>query len=552
VPSSSPHWRSTGGGLRGDQVTSSGAGTGGAGHANGAVLSLTGVTKSYPGVQALTGIDLRLAPASVHALLGENGAGKSTLIRILSGAERPDHGTLRLGGSPYSPGSPLDALRAGVSTLYQERNLFPDRSVAQNILAGDEPTRAGLLLDLRAMRAVAADLLGRLGATHIDSRARAGNLSVADRQLVDIARALHRRSKVLIMDEPTAALTSREVDALFGVVSGLPALGVSVLFVSHRMEEIFRIADAVTVLRDGRRVLSEAASALSGDDLVRAVVGSDPDSTFPARRPVGAALGKPVLDAVSLTGPGFEDIALTIHSGEVLGLAGVTGSGKEQLGMALFGAAPVRSGRILVNGRPVRLTPRRAARAGVAGVPADRREEGVIGPLSVRRNLSLPSLGAISSFGFIRSAREDRLARSRVEELAVRTAGTSTPVEQLSGGNQQKISLGKWLERRPAVLVLLEPTQGIDVGVRFQFYRLVRRLASAGTGVLLVSSDVPEVLGLSDRIVVLRNGRQVGHLPGPGSTAEQLIRLSLGRLPEAFDTAVVDATITAPTTEVPR
>lgn len=516
--------------------------------AGGSVLSLWGVTKSYPGVEALKGVDLALARASVHALLGENGAGKSTLIRILSGVERPDRGALHLDGRPYSPGSPLAALRAGVSTLYQERSLFPDRTVGHNILAGDEPTRGGLL-DLRAMRTAAAELLHRLGAAHIDARGRVGDLSVADRQLVDIARALHRRSKVLIMDEPTAALTSREVDALFDVITGLPGLGISVLFVSHRMEEIFRIADAVTVLRDGRQVLTGPASTMSPDDLVRAVVGSDPDSTFPPRRPVGAAPGEVVLDTVALTGPGFADVTLAVHRGEVLGLAGVTGSGKEQLGMALFGAAPVRSGKLRVHGRVTRLNPRRAARAGIAGVPADRREEGVIGGLSVRRNLSLPSLSAVSTLGVLRPERERELARTRVAELTVRTVGTATPVEQLSGGNQQKISLGKWLERKPEVLVLLEPTQGIDVGVRFQFYRLVRGLASAGTAVVLVSSDVPEVLGLSDRIIVLRNGRAVGEISGPGSTTEQLVRLSLGTVPHSFEHAAMAAPATSPPAE---
>ena len=494
-----------------------------------AVLELDGIVKSYPGVRALKGIDLQVAGSSVHALLGENGAGKSTLIRVLSGAERPDSGTMRFAGRPYAPASPLVALRSGLSTLYQEQSLFPDRSVAHNVLVGDEPRRAGLLLDRRAMRATTRALLDRLGADHVSADALVVHLSLADRQLVDVARALHRRARLLIMDEPTAALTSREVDALFEVVTGLPALGVSVLFVSHRMEEIFRISDTVTVLRDGEHVLTRAASSLAPDDLVRAMVGRDPDSAFPLRRDA-AQPAEPVMTAVQLDGPGFADVSVTIRAGEVLAVAGVTGSGKEGLGMALFGAAKTSGGQLRVNGRPERLTPRRAAALGIAGVPSDRKGEGVVEDLSVRRNLSLPVLSAMSTAGVLSRRREQENAEARIRELTVRTGSPTTLVRQLSGGNQQKVSLGKWLTRRPAVLVLLEPTQGIDVAVRFEFYRLVRRLAERGTAVVLVSSDVPEVLGMSDRIAVLRSGRLVGELDGVTATAEALLRLSLGEL----------------------
>jgi len=504
-------------------------------HGDEAVLDLKGVSRSYPGVQALADVSFSVAPRSIHALLGENGAGKSTLIRILSGAERPERGTMTLAGAHYAPASPLAALRSGVSTLYQEQSLFPDRDVASNILVGAEPSRWGVVLDRRGMHRSARELLDHLGAGHLATTMVVGSLNVADRQMVDIARALHRRSRLLIMDEPTAALTSREVDALFEVISGLPSLGVSVLFVSHRMEEIFRISQAVTVLRDGRHIRTAPATELTPDDLVRAMIGRSPDSMFPPRP--AARPREPVLDTHRLSGRTYSEVSLTLHEGEILALAGVTGSGKEELGMALYGAVPPRSGTILLGGRPQRLTPRRAMRLGVVGVPADRKGEAVIGPLSVRRNLGLPSLGALSTLSVLIRRREQKLAQRQAVDLAIKASSLSVPVNQLSGGNQQKVALGKWLQLRPSVLVLLEPTQGIDVGVRFEFYRLLRGLAGTGTGVILVSSDIPEVLGLADRIVVLRGGRVVGELAGADASPEQLLRLSLGQVPAWIEPA---------------
>ena len=491
-----------------------------------AALVVRHVVKTYPGVRALKDVSFKLAAGSIHALLGENGAGKSTLIRIVSGAEAADTGNMEVGGRPYAPSSPAEALRAGVSTLYQEQNLLPDRSVMHNVLMTGLPRRFGVFTDVAAARKITRQALDRVGATHIQPTALIGRLSVADRQMVDIARALHRQSTLLIMDEPTAALSSREVDALFRILADLPAAGVAVLFVSHRLDEIFRLCDAVTVLRDGVHVRSSRIAELTPDDLVESMVGAAARSVLEPR--LNPATATPVLRARGLGGPGFRDIDLDVHAGEVVALAGVTGSGKEQVGSTLLGAIPTVRGTVEVDGARVRLTPRRAMAVGVVGVPSDRKAEGVIGELSVRRNLSLPSLPALSRFGFLQRREERTLASRRIDELAIKIRDQDVPVSQLSGGNQQKVALGKWLREPPRLLVLMEPTQGIDIKVRFDFYRLIRELADQGAGILLVSSDIPEVLTLADRIVVMRGGRAVGQL-GAGPTAEEVVRLSLGQ-----------------------
>ncbi|GGM17520.1 sugar ABC transporter ATP-binding protein [Nakamurella endophytica] len=503
-------------------------------------LVVSGVSKSYPGVRALRDVSFQIARGQVHALVGENGAGKSTLIRILSGVEAPDAGTITSWSGADRPTTPVEALRQGISTLYQEQNLLPDRTVVENLLLGATPRRLGVFLDVAAARDVTRTALHRVGAGHIDPGAVVGGLSLADRQMVDIARAVHRNCRLLIMDEPTAALSSREVDALFAIVAGLADDGVSVLFVSHRLDEIFRIARAVTVLRDGRHVLTAPIGELTPDDLVDAMVGEAARAALPPRAPRPRTGETPAVRLRGASGPGFHDVDLSVHSGEIVALAGVTGSGKEDVGMALLGAAPVLRGAIEIRGRAIRLTPRRAIAAGVVGVPADRAREGVIGPLSVRRNLSLPSLRTVSRLGFLDRSRERALAGHQIRELAVKAADPSVAVGTLSGGNQQKVAIGKWLELRPQVLVLIEPTQGIDIRVRFEIYRLLFRLADAGTAVVLVSSDVPEVLTLADRVVVLRAGTVTGELPAASATAESLLRMSLGRRPR--DTAPLRTT----------
>ena len=492
------------------------------------LLRVTGVNRSYPGVRALAAVDVELRPASITALLGENGAGKSTLIRILAGVERPDGGTMTFEGRPYAPASPADALRLGVSTLYQEQTLLAQRSVAANVLVGVESYRFGVLSDRRRDRQRTRAALDRVGASHIDPGSTVADLSTADRQMVDIARALLRDSRLLILDEPTAALSAGEVESLFAVLRTLPDQGVSVVLVSHRLDEVFRLCDDVVVLRDGHHVLSAPLRGLDADALVAAMVGAGVTTAVPEGRADG---DRPVvLEARHLSGPRFAEVDLTLHAGEVLGVTGITGSGKERLAEVLAGSRPHTGGDLLVDGRPVRLNPRRAVRLGIAGVPEDRAGAGVIPALSVAANLALPSLPRLSRAGVMDRAAIRSAVDRQVGDLAIKVASPRVPVAELSGGNQQKVALGRWLERDPRVLVLVEPTQGIDVRVRYEFYRLIRRLADGGTAVVLVSSDLPEVLTLADRVLVLRRGRAVATLDRADATNDRLVRLSFGQV----------------------
>ena len=496
-------------------------------------LALRALSKRFPGVQALDAVSFEVQAGHVHALVGENGAGKSTLIKILSGAIPRDSGEITLDSAPYRPRDPKDAFAAGISTIYQELNLLPTRSVMHNVLLGREPTRGGGragmpgVLDYAAMRRQTADMLATLRAAHIDLNAKVEDLKVSEKQLVEIARSLLRRATLLIMDEPTSALNQQEVDALFAVIGILKAQGVTVLYVSHRLEEIFQLADAVTVLRDGAHIRTAPIADVTPDALITDMIGRRLEAAFPARHP---AAGEVVLRAEGLTAAdgAFADVSFALRAGEVLAVTGLGGSGKTELGKALFGDYALRAGEILVNGRAFRPSPTAAIAAGIIYIPEDRKVEGVIQNLGVGRNISLAVLRRLARLGVIDRAKERATAQAQVDGLAIKTPSLAQQVGNLSGGNQQKVALGKWLAVGARIFILMEPTQGIDVGVKFEIYDLIARLSREGAAILLISSEMPEVLGLAHRILVMRNGAVAAELDGATATAEMVLRHALG------------------------
>lgn len=492
------------------------------------LLRVDGVTRSYPGVQALKGVSFSVERGQVHGLVGENGAGKSTLIRLLSGAEQPDSGMMWLDDQPYCPSSPKAALVAGVSTIYQQFNLLPDRTVMHNVLLGKEPrTRLGLL-DLSAMREQTRTILQRLHAQHVSPDALVERLRVGEKQIVEIARALLNQSRLMIMDEPTSALNQVEADALFNVIRALKAEGVTILYISHRLDEIFALADTVTVLRDGAHISTRPVASVTRDSLVEDMIGRRISGVFPER--TAARTGRrDVLRVEGLcAGRVLCDVDFCLREGEVLAIAGLSGSGKTELGKALVGDLHLESGQIFVNGKAMKPTPKRAMQRGLIYLPEDRKAEGVLQEMSVRRNLTLAVLERIARLSMIDRARERRVAREQIDTLDIKTPGMEQITLHLSGGNQQKVALGKWLAVEPQILILMEPTQGIDVGVKFDIYRFVADQAARGHSVLLISSEVTEILGLAHRVLVMRDGRIVAELDGATATSEQIARYALG------------------------
>ena len=497
------------------------------------VLSCRGITKRFPGVVALDQVDLDVAAGEIHVLLGENGAGKSTLVKILSGALAPDAGTILLDGRPVRFTSPLDAQRAGISTVYQELALVPQFTVAENILLGALPApsspigRALNVVDWRQARRQAAALLQQLGAS-VDLDAPVRQLSVAQQQLVEIARALRFKPRLLILDEPTSSLSEDEVSALFYVIRRLADQGhVGVIFISHRLAEVFAIGSRVTVLRDGRKVGTFDLRSVDEDTLIRAMVGRDVYRTFPRRR------GKPgpeVLRVEQLKLPGHRGtISFALRAGEVLGVAGLVGSGRTEMARAIFGADRPAAGRIWVAGRPVDIrSPDDAVRAGIGFVPEDRKTQGLLLEHPVRHNLTLAVLRQLAgALGVVRRRRERELASSLMERLQIRARSDLQPVSNLSGGNQQKVVLARWLASRSRVIILDEPTRGVDVAARSEIYKLIDDIAAQGVGILLISSDLSEVLGLADRILVMREGELAGELEGSTATPEAVMRLAV-------------------------
>ncbi len=491
------------------------------------VLALDGITKSFPGVQALKGVSFEVAPGEVHALLGENGAGKSTLIKIMSGVHQADSGTLAMHGRPLRLASPHAARQAGIATIYQELLLFPELSVAENLFMGHAPRRRFGGLDWRALRVRARALLDSLDIHDLDIDGAVGTLSVGNRQRVEILRALSQDASVLIMDEPTAALTEHDVVRLFGIVRKLRARGVSIVYISHRLEEIFQLADRVTVLRDGEHVATKTVSQTDTADLIQMMVGRRIDSLFPK---ITVPIGKPMLELRGLARPPVSrPVSLSVHAGEIVGLAGLVGSGRSELAQAIFGVTPATAGTMLIDGVAARVgSVAEARRLGIAYVPEDRGTQGLVRPMTVRENASLAVLSDLARFGFIDRAAEARLARETVARFGVRTAGIEQIVGKLSGGNQQKIVLGKWLAANPRVLILDEPTRGIDVGAKAEIHRLMGELAGRGMAVLMISSELPEVLGMSDRVLVMREGGIVAAFSRAEATQERVAGAMMG------------------------
>ncbi|MFC7914626.1 sugar ABC transporter ATP-binding protein [Streptomyces sp. NPDC057386] len=479
------------------------------------LLTMSGITKSFPGVRALDGVDLDVQAGESHCLLGQNGAGKSTLIKILAGAHQPDTGMIRWQGRQVTPRSPIAAMRLGIATLYQELDLVEHLSVAENIHLGHEPTTAGFLVRRRTAEAASAALLRRLGHPEIDPRRPAGTLSAAQQQIVSLARALSHDVRLIVMDEPTAALDPDEVANLFRIVGDLTAAGVAVVHISHRLEEIRRIGDRVTVLKDGRAVARGLpARTTPTRDIVSLMTGRSIEYALP-ERPAAPPAGTPVLQVRGLTRAGeFAPLDLDVHAGEIVGLAGLVGSGRSEILETVYGARKPTAGQVLVDGRPLRPGSVRAAvRAGLGLAPEERKAQALLMLESVTRNVSLSSLHRFSRAGRLDHRAERAAARAATRQLSLRPDNPSAPVRTLSGGNQQKAVLARWLLRGCRVLLLDEPTRGVDVGARAELYAVVRRLADEGLAVLLVSSEIPEVLGLADRVLVLREGSVVHTAP---------------------------------------
>ncbi|MCI3271090.1 sugar ABC transporter ATP-binding protein [Streptomyces cylindrosporus] len=479
------------------------------------LLSMSGITKSFPGVRALDGVDLDVQAGEVHCLLGQNGAGKSTLIKVLAGAHQPDTGTIRWRGDAVTLRSPIAAMRLGIATIYQELDLVEHLSVAENVHLGHEPTAAGFVVRGKAAKASTAALLKRLGHPEIDPGRLVGELSAAQQQIVSMARALSHDVRLIVMDEPSAALDPDEVDNLFRIVGDLTADGVAVVYISHRLEEIRRIGDRVTVLKDGRAVAGGLpAKSTPTRDVVALMTGRNVEYVFP-ERPVSAPEAAPVLEVQGLARDGeFEPLDLVLRPGEIVGLAGLVGSGRSEILETIYGARKPSAGQVRVDGRALRPGSVRAAvRAGLGLAPEERKAQALLMLESVTRNVSVSSMSRFSRGGWIDRGAELGAARAATRELSLRPDNPAVPIRTLSGGNQQKAVLARWLLRGCRVLLLDEPTRGVDVGARAELYAVIRRLADEGLAVLLVSSEVPEVLGLADRVLVLREGRVVHTAP---------------------------------------
>jgi rhamnose transport system ATP-binding protein len=490
------------------------------------LVELRGIAKSYGGVRALDDVSFSVDRGSVHALVGENGAGKSTVVKILTGVVQPDDGDVLIDGEPQRIGDPQSAHKAGIVAMFQEPTVFPDLSVAENVFAGRHRRTALRTVGWKAMRSEASRILEELGAD-FPADAPVRGLGVADRQLLEIAKALSSSARVLIMDEPTAALSPHEVENLFATVRRLRDRGVAIVFVSHRLEEVTAVADTVTVLRDGRHVATRPAAELSHGEIVRLMVGRSLDALFPKEE---AEIGDVVLRAEGLARRGvFSGVSFELRRGEIVGLAGFVGSGRTEVAHSIFGIDRLDAGTLWISGQRFRpRSPRAALRRGLAYLPEDRLQQGLVQPMSISANTSMAVLPRLTPAGILQPWRERRLARQFMEQLRIRATSPAQVVRSLSGGNQQKVVLSKWLAAEPRILILDEPTHGVDVGTKADVHRAISHLAAQGLTILMISSELPEILGMSDRVLVMREGRLVAELSRAAATEERIIEAAAG------------------------
>ncbi len=485
------------------------------------ILELRHIRKQFPGVLALDDVDFDIKPGEIHALLGENGAGKSTLIKIASGVYAPDEGEIRIAGEPVKLNNPREAQEHGIATIYQELLLYPELSVAENIFMGHAPrTRLGAV-DWPEMRRQALELLASLNIHDMDVTRKVGLLTVGNRQRVEIAKALSMDARVLIMDEPTAAITEADVEQLFEIIKLLKERGVAIIYISHRLHEVFEIGDRVTVLRDGQYINTRPVAETTEPELIHMMVGRTIDNLFPK---LDAPIGDIVLEVRDLNRrPLTRNISFHVRAGEIVGLAGLIGAGRSELAHVIFGYTPAESGQILIEGKPVKInTPAQAMRHGIAYLPEDRGTQGLIREMTLRENTSLTVLRELSRAMFIDQRAELDLARRTIDQLGIRAFSPNQIVGKLSGGNQQKVVVGKWLATKPKALIMDEPTRGIDVGSKAEIHRLMSQLAQQGLAILMISSELPEILGMSDRVLVMREGELVAEYSRAEATQENI------------------------------